>query len=79
MQSFRLSDQNVEASWLDVLPSRHESDVFSAGAMVARKTSTVNYSRDLEALGSSPRWRVSGLNPQALSRHLFLFLGVEWL
>ena len=52
--------------------------IFSAGAMVARKTSTVNNSRHLEALGSSPRWRVSGLNPQALSDHLFLLFRPKW-
>ena len=52
--------------------------IFSAGAMVARKTSTVNNSRHLEALGSSPRWRVSGLNPQALSDHLFFLFCPKW-
>ena len=33
-----------------------------AGAMVARKTSTVKYCRYLEALGSSPRWGGIRLN-----------------
>ena len=57
----------------------HEIDDFSAGAMVARKTSTVNYCRHLEALGSSPRWRVSGLNPQALLSSFLEFFGAKWL